>query len=258
MSVGTPLCVITDRGRQFKSELFQTLTQICGSKLQSTTPYHPQSNGKIERLHRTLKAAIRAHTNPRWTDVLPTVLLGMRAAIRDDDKYSIAEFLYGTPIRLPGEFLQLPTTTLPDSDSFITQLRQDIEHIKPKQKRAHRSPHPIFIHNNLKTSSHVFIRNDRVRKSLEPPYEGPFAVLKRDEKYFTIKIKGKEVTISIDRLKPAYLLSPDDNNTEKAENEPTPGPSALPKPRTQEEGLPKIPLRTSSSGRRIHFPKRYI
>lgn len=51
---GTPALIISDQGRQFESLLFKKLAEICGVKLQRTTPYRPQSNGKIERLHRTL------------------------------------------------------------------------------------------------------------------------------------------------------------------------------------------------------------
>ncbi|UYV77849.1 hypothetical protein LAZ67_15002570 [Cordylochernes scorpioides] len=54
---------------------------------------------------------------------------------------------------------------------------------------------------------------DRVKKPLEPPYEGPFPVLERTDKYFTLKVKGKNVTTSIDRLRPAYLLADSDNIT---------------------------------------------
>ncbi|UYV60514.1 hypothetical protein LAZ67_1001391, partial [Cordylochernes scorpioides] len=56
-------------------------------------------------------------------------------------------------------------------------------------------------------------RTDRVKKPLEPPYEGPFPVLDRTDKYFTLKVKGRNVTISIDRLRPAYLLADSDNLT---------------------------------------------
>ncbi|KAF8783479.1 Pro-Pol polyprotein like [Argiope bruennichi] len=49
-------------------------------------PYHPGANGQVERFHRQLKAAITAvpknfiNGNARWTIVLPTILLGFRAA----------------------------------------------------------------------------------------------------------------------------------------------------------------------------------
>ena len=56
---------------------------------------------------------------------------------------------------------------------------------------------------------HVFIQHDAVRKPLQPPYDEPFSVSTRTEKYFTVKINGRDNTISIDCLKPAHLDTDD-------------------------------------------------
>ncbi|GBM65080.1 hypothetical protein AVEN_86727-1 [Araneus ventricosus] len=84
------------QGRQFESQLFKCLPDICGAKVSHTTSYHPQCNGKVYRFHRTLKGAIKAYDNIRWTKTLPTVLLGLRAAIRPDTNHSIAQMVYCT------------------------------------------------------------------------------------------------------------------------------------------------------------------
>ncbi|KAG7191210.1 hypothetical protein KM043_013185 [Ampulex compressa] len=55
---GTPLHITTDEGSYFESQLFKALTQLVGANRIRTTPYHPSSNGMIERWHRTLKAAL--------------------------------------------------------------------------------------------------------------------------------------------------------------------------------------------------------
>lgn len=52
---------LTDRGTQLESQVFKNLARITGAKVSHSTPYHPQCNGKIERFHRTLKSAIKAH-----------------------------------------------------------------------------------------------------------------------------------------------------------------------------------------------------
>ncbi|GFW56379.1 hypothetical protein TNCV_2088881 [Trichonephila clavipes] len=81
---GVPAKLVTDQGGQFEAEPFRSIAAICGAKVAHTTSYHPQCNGKVERLHRTLKGAIKAHNNIRWKEALPTVLLGLRAAVRPD------------------------------------------------------------------------------------------------------------------------------------------------------------------------------
>ena len=57
----------------------------------------------------------------------------------------------------------------------------------------------------LSKSSHVFLRVDAVRRPLTPPYDGPFPVLVRGPKTFQILKNNKAVTVSIDRLKPAFI-----------------------------------------------------
>ncbi|GFY27553.1 retrovirus-related Pol polyprotein from transposon 412 [Trichonephila clavipes] len=97
---GVPGKIITDQGRQFESQLFRSLAAICGAKVAHATSYHPQCNRKVERLHRTLKGAIKAH-NIKWTETLPTILLGLRTALRPDTNHTIAQIVYGSNIRLP-------------------------------------------------------------------------------------------------------------------------------------------------------------
>ncbi|GFX65223.1 retrovirus-related Pol polyprotein from transposon opus [Trichonephila clavipes] len=183
---GVPGKIVTDQGRQFESQLFRSLAAICGAKVAHATSYHPQCNGKVERLHRTLKGAIKAHNNIKWTETLPTILLGLRTALRPDTNHTIAQMVYGSNIRLPDFYGR------PEANKIFASKNQK-----------------IFVHKDLKSCTHVFVRVDRVRKALEPPYDGPFPVKERYEKYFTLTIKNKPVNISVDRLKPAYLLMTD-------------------------------------------------
>lgn len=204
---GTPSRIITDQGRQFESSLFASLSCILGSLRVRSTPYHPMTNGKIERWHRTLKTAIMAHANEHWVEVLPTVLLGLHSTLRDDINVSPAEMVYGTTLRLPGEFFQTSPVNS-DPVSFVSQLKRNMERVRPIPDSDHSKP-KIFTSHKLDTCTHVFVRRDAVKKPLQPPYEGPFPVIKRFEKYFSILYNNKESNISKDRLKPAFILAND-------------------------------------------------
>jgi transposase InsO family protein len=47
--------IISDNGPQFIANDFKAFIRVCGMTHARTSPYYPQSNGKIERWHRTLK-----------------------------------------------------------------------------------------------------------------------------------------------------------------------------------------------------------
>ena len=84
---------------------------MCGIQHNKTTPYHPSANGLVECLHRSLKTAIMCREGTSWTEALPIVLVGIRAAHKEEFQSSAAELVYGEPLRIPGELLVPATTT---------------------------------------------------------------------------------------------------------------------------------------------------
>jgi hypothetical protein len=61
-----------------------------------TSAYHPQSNGVLERFHCRMKEALKARAAAAdWPDHLPAVMLGLRAAPREDSGISAAELVFG-------------------------------------------------------------------------------------------------------------------------------------------------------------------
>lgn len=55
--------IISDNGPQFIAKDFKEFIRICGMTHVRTSPYYPQSNGKLERYHRTIKGdCIRVRT----------------------------------------------------------------------------------------------------------------------------------------------------------------------------------------------------
>lgn len=212
---GCPLRITTDQGRQFESKLFNSLMKKFGITRLRTTAYHPQSNGLVERWHRTMKAALMARgATTQWTEELPTILLGLRTALRQDNNLSPALMTYGCTLRIPADFFIPAETNIEDAE-LVRRLTRTMTSLTPTPQRSHPSPQP-FVYKNLSTCTHVFVRNDTVKPPLTPPYDGPYEVLKRHEKCFKIQLPLRTTVVSLDRLKPAYIVSEAVNGTSGA------------------------------------------
>lgn len=203
---GCPHTITTDRGQQFQSDLFQRLASLVGAKHCSTTAYHPQSNGMVERLHRQLKASIRCHNNTQWSEILPLVLLGIRSAWKSDVQSSSAELVYGEPLRLPGQFLVPSQNDTTDVYDFVSRLRHHMADLSPAPASAHGNK-IFYIPKDLSNADYVFMKRGPLKKGFESPYIGPYKVIERGNKTMKIDVQGKEITVTIDRLKPAYFAN---------------------------------------------------
>ncbi len=254
---GVPQVITTDRGTQFESDLFQSFTHLLGSKRVRTTSFHPAANGMIERVHRQLKSAIKCHETEDWVRSLPLVLLGMRCSVKEDLQASPSELVYGDTLRLPGEFFH-SSKEPPGTGPFLKQLRHHVQSLRPSPVKHHVQT-KIFVSKDLPSSPYVFLRNDTVRRPLQAPYYGPFRVISRTNKVYKLEIKGKRRTVSIDRLKPAFLLNDDVGATSDTSTVPStplqPGPSILSQPAssTPSQPVPSTSQYVSRYGRRVRF-----
>ncbi|QQP49133.1 Uncharacterized protein FKW44_009670 [Caligus rogercresseyi] len=75
--------------------------------------------------------------------------------------------------------------------------------MRPAPTNFHGKPQ-ANVPRSLAHTSHVFVRNNTVRPPLTKPYDGPFEVVERFPKYFTLQLGTERKNVSIDRLKPAH------------------------------------------------------
>ena len=206
---GVPLSLTSDRGGQFEANVWGKVMSLLGIRRHRTSSYHPQSNGMVERFHRQLKSSLMASAQrEHWSLALPLVLLGIRSSLKDDLQHSSAELVYGTNLRLPGEIMAPTSPPTPGSaQDFASRLKGAMSQLQPVPPRS--SPRKTFVSQDLMECTHVFVRVDAVHPPLTQPYQGPYRVLRRTRKTVTIERNGAQDSVSIDRVKPAYLLTQD-------------------------------------------------
>ena len=250
---GVPSSITTDRGSQFLSaawsQLMTTWSQLMTTWGHTTTAYHPEANGMVERLHRRLKEALLAcsHDHPEnWFWQLPTVLLSLRTTLKPDLGTSSAELVFGEPLAIPGTLLPSAPSTeqhLPQQQrDTLANLRLEVARLQPTQTSTHRRPN-IRLPDELQTCTHVFIRKGGVQPCLSSPYQGPYRVLSRQPHYFKVSIPGRGAeSVAIARLKPAAIAN--DREFQQNSSPVTPPPRrglGRPPNRRQEDPLPPPP-----------------
>jgi len=187
---GVPTAVTTDRGTQFTGSTWRCLCTTLGIQHIQTRVYHPQSNGIVECLHRQLKEALRARgSGANWESHLPYVLLGIRAAPKQESNTSSAEAALGVELNLPGiphqESSSSPSSPL-DRPTIPTTVRSYAEVCK-----------------SGKPGDWLFVAKGSPSLPLDPVFEGPYRALKRLPRAVCIARGNREEWVSVDRVRSA-------------------------------------------------------
>ena len=105
---------------------------------------------------------------------------------------------------VPGDFI--PNGQPRPASQELQQQRQRVGDLRPVPTSTHgKEQIGTNIPQSLKQAKFVFVRWDARKGPLQAPYDGPFEVVDRSAKYFTLRLGTQLDNISIDHLKPAYL-----------------------------------------------------
>lgn len=92
-------------------------------------------------------------------------MLSLQANYKEDIKTSAAEMIYGTALKLPGEYFA-SEDPIGCPQIFVEKLREQMRQVRPTPI-SHHNKHKTFTHKELEDCTHVFVRVDRPRRPLE-------------------------------------------------------------------------------------------
>lgn len=151
---GAPLQIHTDQGRNFQSDLFKAVCKLFGATQTRTTPYHPASNGQVERFNRSLLQMIRCYINRDqtvWDEQLPLLLAAYRSTPHQSTGISPNFMMLGREVHQMTDLVFKDSEAIRkalDHATYIEKLksaldtahsvaRKSLHKCQQKQKRLH-------------------------------------------------------------------------------------------------------------------------
>lgn len=135
--VGFPKEILSDQGTNFMSSLISELCKMLKVRKMSTTSYHPQANGLVERFNGTLKQMLKAYAvvEPlKWDVHLPYVLFAYREVPNETTGFTPFELLYARHVRGPLYILkeqwEEPTEKQTSVLSYLMETRERMETVR--------------------------------------------------------------------------------------------------------------------------------
>jgi hypothetical protein len=102
---GVPLHLVSDHGKHFENEVFVELSTKLGFTHEFTSPYYPQSNGKVEAINKVLKTMLQCMVNKHktnWHHMLFSTLWAYHTTVKTSTGFTPFHLVHGVELYFPS------------------------------------------------------------------------------------------------------------------------------------------------------------
>ena len=203
---GVPNTILSDQASHFNNELMRALTLILGCHHIKFTPYHPQTNGTIERFNSTFERQLAKLTNRsvnNWDLHLKSITFAYNTGQHPTTRFSPYQLQFGRCPRLPPE----PTANnyeLSKPNDFFKFLQQILT-VYRKQARENMKFRQYYykekyIKNRRAThyniDNHVLKRLTTFPSKLSALYSDPMIVIKEQHPTYFVQYLNDSLSSS--------------------------------------------------------------
>jgi transposase InsO family protein len=219
---GVPGSIHSDQGVQFESHLFREMCRLLNIKKTHTTPYHPQSDGMVERFNKTLTTMLSAYVNDHhdnWDEHLPYVMMAYRAAIHETTGTTPNKMMLGREVATPLDIVyEMPTDMkrIPQN-TWVWELQEKLEkaHSAVREMSKDSIQRQKWYHDrklnwqSFESGDQVYVYFPKRRIGTSPKFSsywhGPFTIIEKCSSV-TYKVncgpRGTHQVIHTDRIRP--------------------------------------------------------
>ncbi|RFU29059.1 hypothetical protein B7463_g7277, partial [Scytalidium lignicola] len=221
---GLPKQIISDRDTRFTSKFWETLTARMGVKRKLSTAWHPQTDGKTERLNGWLEGYLRCYVNydqDNWVDYLPMAEMAYNGAPHESTRITPFYANYG---REPEGFrtgLELESTSesaeirAKQMEEMQERIGNSLQYTKERMKKYHdrgRLMEPAYKKGDKVYLLRRNIKTTRPSDKLDWVKMGPYEI---EEVYGPLTYKLKlPTTVKIHPVFHVSLLEPAPENAQ--------------------------------------------
>ena len=231
--VGVPREMLTDMGSQFTSSLMAEVSRLVSLKQLTTTPYHPQCNGLVEKFNGSLKQMLKRMCSERprdWDKYIDAALFAYRDTPQQSVGFSPFELVYGRTVRGPMTILrELWSKDISDPEikstyQYVIDLREKLEDTckmaKENLERASRRYRTYFNRKakdrNMSVGEKVLVLLPTSNNKLLLQWKGPYQIVEKFGKMdYKIHVDGKLKTFHANMLKKYIERTKDDLSVSK-------------------------------------------
>jgi hypothetical protein len=177
---------------------------LCGTRKINTTPYHPQTDGLVERFNKTLATILSMYVNRKHTDwdkFLPYAVFAYNTARQQSTQFSPFFLLHGRNAKLPVDAALNfdPSRYTIDVDNYANEVqrlftvawdiaRQNIIKAQDQQKAQYdKKAHNLFLEIGDQVYKYNPIPKASQTQNFLHPWHGPYVVI--EQKYPNVKIQ---------------------------------------------------------------------
>jgi len=207
---GVPRVVLADNAKAFRGALMTSLSEAMGVKMRFISVRHPQANGGVERLNKTIKMCLRT-LKVDWEEALPSVLLAIRRAPRAPLWISPAEMLFGHNIHGPVEaamkraLLVEPRGYAADRTLAYRMTRLELEEALLRERAKRDEKATPAQHLRIKQGDLVLTFNAKAliddSRRVKQKWIGPFLIIRQTSATtYQVLVEGKPKILHVSRL----------------------------------------------------------